>query len=134
MTPSPPPVASPPRAYRRGFWRLALLAWLAGVALLLWLPNEPLLAPLENVCTTDDAYDYVECRLEPTVEKGVLDRMTAYLGAEPVVDVARVVPRWTTIRHRETLRTLGTRQLVWAAAVWVPFYLLVWAFAGFRPR
>ena len=104
MPPSPPPPASPARAYRRGFWRLALLAWLAGAALLLWLPDEPLLSPLANVCTTDDAYDYVECRLDPSAEPGMLERMTDYLAAEPTVDVARVVPRWTTVRHRETLK------------------------------
>jgi len=121
------------RSYRRGFWRLALLAWLAGAGLLLWLPDEPLVSPLTNVCTTDDAYDYVECRIDPEVEHGMLDRVVDYFAAEPVVDVSRVVPRWTTVRHQETLRTLGTRQLVWAALVWVPFYLLVWAFKGFRP-
>jgi hypothetical protein len=26
------------------------------------------------------------------------------------------------------------RQAWWAAIVWLPFYLLVWAFAGFRSR
>jgi len=122
------------RSYRRGFWRLALLAWLAGAALLVWLPSEPLLSPLVNVCAADDAFDYVECRIDQDPEAdGMLGRVVDYFADEPAVDVSRVVPRWTTVRHQETLRTLGLRQLTWAALVWGPFYLLVWAFKGFAP-
>ena len=47
---------------------------------------------------------------------------------------AWIVPRWTTTRYRAALKTLAVRELGWATLVWGPFYLLVWAFAGFRPQ
>jgi len=121
--------------FRRGFWRLALLTWLAGAALLVWLPDEPLLSPLTNVCAGDEAYAYAECRLEAdAAPRGALDRFLEMFRRNPVpVDDSRLVPRWTTGRHRAALWTLAIRQVWWALLVWVPFYLLVWAFAGFQP-
>ena len=121
--------------FRRGFWRLALLAWIAGAVVLAWLPHERLFSPLDNVCATDDAETYAECRLEPDAPpRGTVDRLLDYFAAESApVDQARVVPRWTTTQYQAALRALAVRQVCWALLVWLPFYLLVWAFAGFQP-
>jgi hypothetical protein len=122
-------------SFRRGFWRLALLVWAAGAIVLVWLPDEPLLSPRTNVCAADEAHAYAECRIESDAPpRRAVDRLLDYFVAEPVpVDETRVVPRWTTTRYRAALRALGIRELGWALVVWVPFYLLVWAFAGFQP-
>jgi len=121
--------------FRRGFWRLALLVWITGAVVLVWLVDEPLVRPFTNVCGGDEAHAYAECRVEAEAEpQSTLDRMLEFFRTTPVpVDATRVVPRWTTGRHRAAVWTLAVRELWWAAVVWVPFYLLVWAFAGFHP-
>ncbi|MCW5892010.1 MAG: hypothetical protein KIT14_15910 [bacterium] len=121
-------------ALRRGFWRLTLLLWALGAVALVWWTAEPLFAPLGNTCVETDAPPYDECAVPPDpAALGFTDRLLGALRAPPpVVDTTRDVPRWTTVRWRRAVRTLAVRQATWAALVWGPFYLLVWAFAGFR--
>lgn len=122
-------------ALRRGFWRLTLLLWATGAIALVWWTDEPLFAPLANACVESDAAPYAECAVPPDpATLGLTDRLLGALREPPpVVDTTRDVPRWTTTRWRAAVRTLAVRELLWAALVWGPFYLLVWAFAGFRP-
>lgn len=123
-------------ALRRGFWRLTLLLWAAGAVALVWWTDEPLFAPLANACVESDAPPYAECAMPPDpAALGLTDRLLGALREPPpVVDTTRDVPRWTTTRYRAALKTLAVRELGWATLVWGPFYLLVWAFAGFRPQ
>jgi hypothetical protein len=121
-------------ALRRGFWRLTLLLWAAGAIGLVWWSDEPLFAPHHNACVESDAPPYAECAMPPDPARlGLTDRLLGTLREPPpVVDTSRSVPRWRTTRYRDALRTLAIREALWATLVWLPFYLLVWAFAGFR--
>lgn len=122
------------RALRRGFWRLTLLFWVAGAIGLVWWEGEPLFSPRTNVCVEAESPVYSECAIAPDpARSGITDRLLGALRDPPLeLDPTRAVPRWTTTRYRAALHTLAVRQATWAALVWVPFYLLVWAFAGFR--
>lgn len=127
-------VAASRFAFRRGFWRLALLVWIAGAGVLFWWEDEPLLAPVANVCVEAETPVYPECAVPPDpARRGLTDRLLdAVRMPPPVADTSRSVPRWTTARYRAAWRTIAIRQATWTALVWGPFYLLVWAFAGFR--
>lgn len=127
-------VAGSGLAFRRGFWRLTLLVWIAGAAALLWWEDEPLFAPIANACIDADTPVYPECAAPPDpARRGLAERLLdAVRTPPPVVDTSRSVPRWTTARYRAAVRSVALWQATWTALVWGPFYLLVWAFAGFR--
>ena len=127
----------PGRNLRRGFWRLFALAWVTGAVTLAWWSEEVRRSPLADVCTVEEDPPYPECFTEEaralsaseSLSERLLGRFrSGWEGIDPELEV----PRWQTERHRRALRSLAVRQGVWALLVWGPFYLLVWAFAGFR--
>ena len=122
---------------RRGFWRLVFLFWATGAAALVWWSDEARRWPLADVCVAELAPPYEECLREDAWERAGSESLTGRLldrfrSSREGIDPERVVPRWQTERHREALRSLAARQAGWALLCWGPFYLLVWAFSGFR--
>jgi hypothetical protein len=125
------------RNLRRGFWRLVALFWAAGAVALVWWSDEVRRWPLADVCVVELDPPYRECFTDEARELAGSESLSERLlgrfrsGWEGI-DPERVVPRWQTERYRAALRSLAARQAGWALLCWGPFYLLVWAFSGFR--
>ena len=125
------------RELRKGFWRLAAVFWAAGALALLWWTEEARLSPFADVCAPELDPPYEECFTEEarrlSDSESFTERMlgrfkTGWEGIDP----EREVPRWETARHQQAVIALARRVALWTLAVWGPFYLLAWAFSGFR--
>ena len=125
------------RNLRRGFWRLVAVFWAAGAVALVWWGDETRRWPLADVCVAALDPPYPECFTDEARELAGSESLSERLlgrfrsGWEGI-DPERTVPRWETARYRAALRSLAARQVWWALLTWGPFYLLVWAFSGFR--
>ena len=116
---------------RRGLWRLSAIVWAFGAGLLFVWSDEVLRNPLEEVCRPEVEPPYLECLTEASRQLSESGSLTEQLlgrlrGEWKEIDPERSARRVSTLRYRDAVWSLARRQLIWAAAVWGGYYLLVW--------